>query len=227
MSNELNAVAMLQKKKNALRKMLNEKGVMQRDKTNAFDRYTYFSEAGYKKLFTELFSKTGLELKTTVTDVERFNIEGSKTPNGRLVTMEFTLFDVETGCSETSRVYGEGFDKGDKALYKAYTGAIKYYLADTFLVATGDDPEVDSPEGKEEEKFTNEEVILRQYKRFIDNYFATKPQLLEAFLKKYRIKKLDDLDTKLTLKQIDELITKLKADLEKDELNINSNKETF
>ena len=39
-------------------------------------------------------------------------------------------------------------DKGDKAGYKANTGAIKYYLANTFMVATGDDPETETPEGE-------------------------------------------------------------------------------
>ena len=51
---ELNAK--LQKKKNALRKELKEKGVLKKGATNEFDKYKYFSEAQYKELFTELFS---------------------------------------------------------------------------------------------------------------------------------------------------------------------------
>ena len=39
-------------------------------------------------------------------------------------------------------------DKGDKALYKAKTGALKYFLADNFMVATGDDPETESPDAE-------------------------------------------------------------------------------
>ena len=39
-------------------------------------------------------------------------------------------------------------DKGDKAGYKAYTGALKYYLANTFMVATGDDVEKENPAEK-------------------------------------------------------------------------------
>ena len=50
--------------------------------------------------------------------------------------------DIETGYGEESVISGEAFDKSDKAGYKAYTGAYKYYLANTFGVATGDDPEV-------------------------------------------------------------------------------------
>lgn len=50
-------------KKNALRKALKEKGVMKKDGKNDFDHYRYFSEAGYKMLFTELLSANNLEVK--------------------------------------------------------------------------------------------------------------------------------------------------------------------
>lgn len=137
--------AQLQTKKNALRADLAEKGVLKKDGNNTFDRYKYFSEAQYKLLFTELFSKHKLELKFN--EVEYVTFEGSeKMANGRMPRIKFTLFDAETGFYETTTITGEGIDKGDKAGYKAYTGALKYYLADTFMVATGDDPEQDSPQ---------------------------------------------------------------------------------
>lgn len=137
----------LAQKKNALRRDLAERGILKREGNNQFDRYKYFSEAQYKSLFTDLFASHDLELRSTVSDYS--TIEGTeKQANGRIVQMEFELIDCETGISETSKFYGEGFDKGDKAMYKAYTGAIKYYLANTFLVATGDDPEKDSPDTK-------------------------------------------------------------------------------
>jgi hypothetical protein len=44
------------------------------------------------------------------------------------------------------KVLGEGQDRGDKAFYKADTGARKYALANLFNLATDDDPETDSPE---------------------------------------------------------------------------------
>lgn len=142
---ELNAK--LQKKKNALRKTLKAKGVLKKGGTNTFDRYSYFTEAQYKELFTELFSDAGLELKFTELAYDTF--EGSeKQANGRMPKIEFQLMDCDTGFYESTIITGEGIDKGDKAGYKAYTGALKYYLADTFMVATGDDPETDSPDVK-------------------------------------------------------------------------------
>lgn len=137
--------AKLQQKKNALRKALKEKGILKKGGRNEFDKYSYFSEAQYKELFTELFSENELELKFT--EVEYNTFEGSeKQANGRMPKLKFTLFDIETGFYEETEITGEGIDKGDKAGYKAYTGAMKYYLANTFLVATGDDAEKESPD---------------------------------------------------------------------------------
>lgn len=143
---ELNAV--LQQKKNALRQDLKERGILKKDKSNDYDHYNYFSEAQYKLLFTELFSKHGLELKFNEIEYGMFETASNNQPNGRLPKIEFRLFDIETGFFESTMITGEGIDKGDKAGYKAYTGALKYYLADTFMVATGDDAENDSPEAK-------------------------------------------------------------------------------
>ena len=38
---------------------------------------------------------------------------------------------------------GQGTDKGDKAVMKANTAALKYALAGIFLISWGDDPEAD------------------------------------------------------------------------------------
>ena len=139
---ELNAK--LQQKKNALRKSLKEKGVLKKAGSNDYDHYKYFSEAQYKELFTELFSNAGLEL--SFNELEYNTFTGSeKQANGRMPKLEFVLTDIETGFYEVTNITGEGIDKGDKAGYKAYTGALKYYLANTFMVATGDDPEKESP----------------------------------------------------------------------------------
>jgi hypothetical protein len=54
---------------------------------------------------------------------------------------------VPTGTLQTTEwVYwmGYGDDTGDKGYYKAETGAVKYFLMKTFMVATGNDPEADA-----------------------------------------------------------------------------------
>lgn len=182
---ELNAK--LQQKKNALRKALKEKGVLKKEGENTFDRYKYFSEAQYKMLFTELLSNYKLELKFNELDYQMFD-GTDKQANGRMPRIEFTLIDVETGFYETTVITGEGIDKGDKAGYKAYTGALKYYLADTFLVATGDDPEKESPEQKVEDKKATPTQIQIIKERFGDR--------MDKLLEYYKIEKLEDLSMK-------------------------------
>jgi hypothetical protein len=57
------------------------------------------------------------------------------------VVMAYTFADVDSGEEIVAKVAGQGLDPGDKAPYKAMTGALKYALLQSFLLATGDDPE--------------------------------------------------------------------------------------
>lgn len=197
---ELNAK--LQQKKNSLRKELKERGVLKKGGKNDFDHYTYFSEAQYKELFTELFSKHGLELNFNEISYEMF--EGTeKQSNGRLTKVEFELIDIESGFSESTVITGEGIDKGDKAGYKAYTGALKYYLADKFMVATGDDAEKDSPSVKMNDVKARKaspkqvEVLAKVYQG-------------ENLTKLLQLCKIDSLED-MTMDKASELIGKLKG----------------
>lgn len=197
---ELNAK--LQQKKNALRKALKEKGILKRSGKNDFDNYKYFSEAQYKELFTELLSDHKLEMKFN--ELEYGLFDGSqKQSNGRMPKLEFTLFDCETGFFETTEITGEAMDKGDKAGYKAYTGALKYFLADTFMVATGDDPEKESPEenmnSKAERKASEKQIAILAKAYTGDN--------LTKLLEINHLEKLED----MTMSKASELIGKLKG----------------
>lgn len=195
---ELNAK--LQQKKNNLRKTLKEKGVLKKGATNDFDKYNYFSEAQYKELFTELFSTNGLEL--TPNELEYSMFEGTeKQANGRNVKIEFTLTDMDTGFYETSIVTGEGIDKGDKAGYKADTGALKYYLANTFMVATGDDPEKESPDNKMNNKV--EKKATPKQIEILNKYYNG--ENLDKLLEVNKLEKLED----ITMTKASELIGSL------------------
>ena len=184
--------AQLQTKKNSLRKLLKEKGILKREGNNTYDKYKYFSEAQYKQLFTELFSVAKLELSFTELDYATF--EGSeKQANGRMPKLEFKLTDVETGFYESTVITGEGIDKGDKAGYKAYTGAIKYYLANTFLVATGDDPENESPQQTMNKKNTTDGKATAKQIEMIKKLAKEKGKTVdEESLNKLTMKKASD-----------------------------------
>jgi len=150
---ELELISKLQKKKNKIRKELKEKGILPKGAVNEYDNYEYFSEAQYKELFTDLFSKHGIELY--ITEIDYGTFEGTdKQPFGRTVTLGCKLIDIDTGYSELSNHTGEGLDRGDKAGYKATTGAIKRFLSSTFLVATKDDPEREDEKPKKQTSYS-------------------------------------------------------------------------
>lgn len=203
-------ITSLQKKKNKLRKELKERGILPKGAHNDYDNYDYFSEAQYKELFTDLFSKHGIELIINEADYGTF--EGTdKQPFGRVVTLECTLIDVDTGYAETSRHTGEGLDRGDKAGYKATTGAIKKFLSSTFLVATKDDPEREDEKPvsrKTYSKTTNRTTklptncITRGQLAMIKSLFKDSKEELKEMMAPYNKKKIEE----LTLEEASQII---------------------
>jgi PDZ domain-containing secreted protein len=59
------------------------------------------------------------------------------------VLMDYTVVDAESGESVHSRMAGYAEDSNDKALYKAITGANKYFYLKFLGIPTNDDPEAD------------------------------------------------------------------------------------
>lgn len=138
---ELNAK--LQQKKQTVRATLAASGPVKKDKKNEHSKYSYLSEAKYKELFTQLLADHGLELTSSCEEEKEIQTNHKSFGCGRVVTWQFTLTDTDTGYYEESYVTAEGWDSGDKAIYKAHTGALKYFLANTFMVASGDEVEND------------------------------------------------------------------------------------
>lgn len=174
----------LQQKKQAVRKQLAESGPVKKDKKNEFNKYSYLSEAKYKELFTKLLSENGLELSASCVEAREIQTGSKSMGCGRIVVWDFTLSDVDTGFTETMRSIAEGWDSGDKAIYKAHTGALKYFLANTFMVASGDEVENDEP--PRTPKFATPEQVKR-LKNLFDQ--GTVNQILSD----YRIQTLEQL----------------------------------
>lgn len=201
-TNTLELCAKLQQKKNKIRKALKEKGKLTNGEVNEYDNYQYFSEAQYKQLFTELFSEYGIEL--FVDEIDYGTFEGTdKQPFGRTVTLACTLIDIDTGFTETSKHTGEGLDRGDKAGYKATTGALKRFLSSTFLVATQDDPEREDEKNSSKSNNYKKQVqsskpkkgtITPGQKTAIKNLFKDDVKGLKEILKTtYKVSKVDEL----------------------------------
>jgi hypothetical protein len=122
---------------------------------NSFHKYNYATESDLTESIRPILLESGLAFFSNVMEQERDG-EFSK------VKMEFTLADIETGEVLKSIYWGEGQDKGDKGLYKAYTGATKYFLMKTFLIPTGDDPEADSSVDERNSKNTTKQTGNQQ-----------------------------------------------------------------
>ncbi len=185
---ELNA--RLQQKKQAVRKALASAGPVQKDKKNDYSSYNYLSEAKYKEIFTKLLSEHGLELTGSCISEKEIQTNHGKSICGRIVTWLFTLTDTDTGYYEESQVTAEGWDTGDKAIYKAHTGALKYYLANTFMVASDDDAEKDTQQPMQYQKNAKPQLATKEQVQAIK---ALCGENVQRILRDFRIQALEQL----------------------------------
>ncbi|WP_158629021.1 ERF family protein [Corallococcus sp. AB030] len=112
---------------------------------NDFHRYDYATEADIVSAVRKAMADRALMLIPSVVKTEWREVERNKGGKDRIATLtvRFTLTDGDSGEERSFEVLGEGQDQGDKATYKALTGAVKYALLKLFLIPTGDDPEDD------------------------------------------------------------------------------------
>lgn len=114
---------------------------------NDFHKYDYVMEADLTEAVREKLSQRGIALIPSVKERHRYEIinkDGVQSGSFDYVTIDFMLIDSESGETLTATMVGSGYDKGDKGIYKAITGATKYWIYKTFLIPTGDDPESDT-----------------------------------------------------------------------------------
>lgn len=118
-------------------------GRIQKTGYNKYDDYPYATESDIKEGITALLSENKLSLDVHPTEHKKEVVPTAKGGQQYLFTvdMQFVLTDIESGFFEVYTSKGEGTDRGDKALYKAYTGCMKYFFINNFQIASGDDPE--------------------------------------------------------------------------------------
>lgn len=119
---------------------------------NTYHHYRYVTESDITDGLRDVLKEHGLAfLPPSVISWERDEvIENPKLGPRTRVQVQFAVACCDTGEVFTSIIWGEGQDTSDKGFYKAYTGAVKYFLMKTFLIATGDDPEQD--DGRQQEQ---------------------------------------------------------------------------
>lgn len=140
---------------------MKEVGYVQKAGHNDFQNYKYATEADAIKSIRPAMLKHGLCMIPSVESV-------STDPHGNTnVIMLYRIFDEE-GNYISFRAAGSGNDRnkngvGDKGIYKALTGASKYALLKTFLMETGDDPEIPNEQEKsfKQDSRTNPQVTAK------------------------------------------------------------------
>ena len=126
-----------------LAEVMGEVGRVEKRGFNDFHKYAYATEADLLEEVRSKLSSKGIVMFPSVASVVE---RPAKTEKGKdtvitTVHMKFSFVDSDTGEVHVAEWAGAGDDASDKGLYKAYTGAIKYFLMKTFLIPTGDDPE--------------------------------------------------------------------------------------
>ena len=117
-------------------------GYIQKRGHNERFNYSYVTAADIAGAVGDLLAELGVVVIPRLEDIsyEFAAGRGEATRMARVV-MAYTFADVDSGEEIIAKVAGQGLDPGDKAPYKAMTGALKYALLQSFLLATGDDPE--------------------------------------------------------------------------------------
>ena len=120
-------------------------GYVQKRGHNERFNYSYVTAADIAGSVGDLLAELGV---VVIPRLEEISYESAGVNRGDAirmarVVMAYTFADVDSGEEIIAKVAGQGLDPGDKAPYKAMTGALKYALLQSFLLATGDDPEDD------------------------------------------------------------------------------------
>ncbi len=68
-----------------------------------------------------------------------------------------------------------------------------------------------------EQAIANDEIKNKTYRSWLDDFFSKNPDRLPKFLSFYKIQRLDQLDKAVSLEEIDQLITRLKAEGDKND----------
>lgn len=126
----------------AMQRVMQQVGYVQKTGENEFHHYSYATEADTIAALRPAMLKEGLVLTPSVFGAPHMDEHGNIH-----IVMAYTLWHAPSGEAITFYIPAAGNDRsnkgtvGDKGIYKAMTGAMKYALRQAFMLETGDDPE--------------------------------------------------------------------------------------
>lgn len=114
------------------------------------DNYTFIEYGAIAARIRELFAEYGVVIIPYMKAGSRSNIKSSKGKDGVHAVVPF-VFVVRNADKPEEKFsvtwFGEAIDYGDKAINKAATAALKYYLMRQFNISEkGDDPDAETHE---------------------------------------------------------------------------------
>jgi len=161
-------------------------------KANEARDYNYVSDEQFMRLINPALCDAGISC--TVYDTQLLHVGKVTTAKGSewnhaIVKVTLELTDAESGESAQLEGIGEGTDSGDKAVYKAQTGARKYAWRMALNIATGDDPEADR---KTDDSFSpkKERAVAKPKQTEMEVAFEEKNHKADALL--FQIKSMFD-----------------------------------
>src|SRR5436190_22412194 len=113
-----------------LARIMGEIGAIKPEGRNTFHGYDYITESQLSAALRVHLSAAGIFLLTSVENVKSERVTNQKGNEENLVTVqtEHLFLDSESGEQFKVHAFGQGTDPGDKGVYKAITGAVKYML---------------------------------------------------------------------------------------------------
>ncbi len=182
-------------------------GYVQKRGHNELCNYSYVTAAEIAGAVGDLLAELGVVVIPRLEEIAYESAAGrGETIRMARVVMAYTFADVDSGEELVAKVAGQGHDPGDKAPYKAMTGALKYALLQSFLLATGDDPEDERPDARSTPANTERPINaeeLRALKALIDETGTE----LERVLTYYKVASLEEM-TEATYRRAIEVLNR-------------------
>ena len=117
----------------AINKVMQEVGYVQKEKAGGLP-YSFAGEAALIRALRPHLLEHGITMfqsdEPAITS-EVFTTSNDKVMNRVMVTAQYTFTHAPSLTAIDVYALGEGMDAGDKAIYKAMTGAFKYALCQT------------------------------------------------------------------------------------------------
>ncbi len=121
---------------------------------NELQKYKYVRAADVANEVRKVLVKHKIAFTYSTGNHERWTVDRIDRQTGNVIgqmnysnlEVHFTFIDAESGDSITLNGIGCGQDTGEKAVYKAMTGALKYALRMNFIIPDESDPENEKEE---------------------------------------------------------------------------------